>query len=472
MEYISRRNFIKLGVLGAPIVLTATKAGAQTTTFNLPLRVPPTLIPSASDATTDYYDLRLRQEAVHIVGGTQTLIWGFNGSYPGPTIRATRDRRVIVRHTNDLPEAVSIHLHGGHIPADSDGHPTSLISPGAYRDYVYPNRQLPATLWYHDHTMDRTGRNVYRGLAGFYLLTDEIEDSMMLPRGRYEIPLVIQDRTFNADGSLAYSNTGMNRMNGFLGDRVVVNGQIQPFHFVERRKYRLRILNGSNARTYQLAFSNDLPFYQIGSDGGMLSSTVVRSSITLAPAERVDVVVDFSAANPGSNIQLLNQIGTGTTAEVMQFRVIAMKYGKDTSVIPTVLRPVDRIPPASASVTRNFTLNLTMAGGMTFTFNNQAFDPNRIDATPSLGATEIWSFNNQTNMLHPIHIHGIQWQILDVNGAAPPPWELGWKDTFVVPANGTTRVIGKFTDYAGDYVFHCHILEHEDFSMMGQFRVI
>lgn len=469
---LNRRHFLKLGLVGGTLPLVPVTTSGQITAFGQPLFLPPVLAPSSTDANTDHYDIAVRQVNKEIVPGLNTTVWAFNGLLPGPTIRARVGRRVIIRQTNYLTENVSVHLHGGHVPAASDGHPTDYISPGGFKDYVYPNQQLPATLWYHDHTMDLTGRNVYRGLAGFYILTDDLEDALPLPGGRYEIPLVVQDKTLNADGSLSYSNSGMVRMNGFLGQQILVNGVIQPFHFVERRKYRFRLLNGSNARVYEFALSNGQPFIQIGSDGGLLSAPVSRTSIVLAPAERADVIIDFAQANPGTNIVLQNLRGTGSTADVMQFRVMAMRYGKDNSRIPATLRQVDRIPESSASLTRTFSLNVAGGmGGPTFSFNGQPFDPLRIDAAPQLNSTEIWTFNSVTTMDHPIHIHDIMWQILDVNGSPPAAWNAGWKDTFVVPANGSVRDIGRFTDHTGDFVFHCHILEHEDFAMMGQFRV-
>lgn len=470
---MNRRDFVKTGLLGVSSFIVSVSAKAQTTApFNQPLYLPPTLMPSAIDAAADYYNVSIQQNTKEIVPGLNTTIWGFNGLFPGPTIRARRNRAVSVRHTNNLAENVSVHLHGGHVPPASDGHPADYVAPGSFKDYVYPNNQLPATLWYHDHTMDFTGRNVYRGLAGFYILTDDFEDALPLPKGRYEIPLVMQDRTFNTDGSLFYSNTGSNRTNGFLGQQILVNGTIQPYLLVERRKYRFRVLNGSNARIYEFALSNNRQFIQIGSDGGLLSAPVARSSVVLSPGERADLIIDFAEFDRGTNVVLQNLRGSGATAEVLQFRVMPTRYGKDNSRIPPVLRTVERIPVSQANVTRNFTLNMQMMpGGPIFSFNNQPFSPTRIDANPQLNSTEIWVFNNATNMDHPVHIHDIMWQILDINGTQPAPWNAGWKDTFLVPANGSARVIGKFTGYTGDYVFHCHILEHEDFAMMGQFRV-
>jgi len=244
MNKINRREFAKLAILGGSVLLFPRYARGQVRAFSQSLSFPPELSPTSTDATTDYYNISMQATAKQIVAGGLTTIWGYNGIFPGPTIKARRNRRVVVRHTNNLSVNTSVHLHGGHTPPNSDGYPTDYIAPGSFRDYVYPNDQLPATLWYHDHTMDFTGRNVYNGLAGFYILTDDLEDALPLPRGRYEIPLVIQDRTFNADGSLSYNNSGNTRINGFHGEQILTNGTIQPYHFVERPKYRFRILTG------------------------------------------------------------------------------------------------------------------------------------------------------------------------------------------------------------------------------------
>jgi len=479
---LTRRELLRLGLLGSASLLLNSKslkaqvgASPPVTPFARPLPIPSLLSPVSSDATTDFYQITMRTAQVEIIPGLQTTVWGYNGLYPGPVINARSGRRVVVRQTNNLPENASVHLHGGHIAADSDGHPTDVIAPGAFKDYTYSNNQLPATLWYHDHLMDVTGRHVYMGLAGFYIISDEYEDALPLPKGRFDIPIVIQDRLFNADGSLNYSTGGM--MNpGFTGDRILVNGAVQPFYLAERRKIRFRILNGSNSRIYNLALSSGQSIIQIGSDGGLLSAPVSRTSITLAPAERADVVIDFAANPIGSQVILKNLNGSGSVGDIMRFDVVPKrggKWGVDNAIVPAMLRQVDRIPPSSASVTRTILLTAGMnAGVMRFTFNGLPFNPSRIDASPNLDATEIWTFSNQTGMPHPIHIHDIQWQILTIDGQPPTAADSGWKDTFLVPANGDASVIGKFTDYRGIYVFHCHNLEHEDNSMMGQFQVV
>ena len=441
--------------------------------FNAPLPILPVLAPTSSDATTDYYDITMQVGTKQILPGKLTTIWGYNGMYPGPTIKARSGRRAVVRQVNNLQESVSVHLHGGHTPPDSDGHPTDLVGPGATKTYTYPNNQVAATLWYHDHAIDVTGRHVYMGLAAFYLISDSFEDSLPLPKGDNDIALLIQDRIFNSDGSLNYPLTDNTIRTGVVGDTLLVNGAIQPYLQVGRRKVRFRILNGSNARIYKLALSTGDALVQVGSDGGLLSSPASRPAITVAPAERVDVVIDFSKYPVGTEVVLKNQnsFSVPSLPDIMRFDVV--REEADESSIPSTLRPIARLPESSASVTRTFTLSQTFQNGRNdiWTINGKLYDPALVDAAPQLNATEIWTFQNSSDQAHPIHIHDIQWQILDVDGVPPAPGDDGMKDTFLVPAGGTVRVIGTFTDNLGEYVSHCHILEHEDHAMMINFEV-
>lgn len=366
---------------------------------------------------------------------------------------------------------MSVHLHGGHTPPTSDGHPYDLIPPGGVKTYEYPNNQIPSTLWYHDHAVDYTGRHVYYGLAGFYLMTDELEDGLPLPTGTNDVPLLIQDRLFNADGSLNYPLSDDTILAGVLGDRILVNGVIQPYFEVGTRKMRFRILNGSNSRSYRLALSSGEPLIQLGSDGGLLSRPVTRSNIHLAPAERIDAVIDFSGYALGTSVRLTNELGVGALADIMEFRVVRQEL--DDSCIPPTLREVEPIPEASAGRTRKFSVSDKLINGRRLlTINGNLFSPDRIDAAPRLDEVEIWQLTNATYDAHPIHIHDIQWQILDINGQRPAPGDDAWKDTFLVPALGSVRVIGRFSDLTGVYVFHCHKLEHEDHAMMAQFEVV
>ena len=490
---LTRREVIKLGLLGgASLFAPALPARAQAAPRPLP--IPRTLSPIRSDSTTDYYVLTMKQAEVEILPGAKTTIWGYDGEFPGPTIRARSGRNVVVRQTNELPEPMSVHLHGGHVAPDSDGHPTDLIPPGAFKDYLYPNSQDACTLWYHDHAMDATAPHVYRGLAGMYIIEDDFESDLPLPKGDYDVPLVIQDRSFNSDGSLDYTLTSQGMMGGmgggmmggmgggmmggmggmmgdrvFLGNTVLVNGAVQPYFEVATRRYRFRLLNGSNAREYSLALDSGRPFVQVGTEGGLLPAPVNRSWVLLAPGERVDVVVDFSHYEPGERVVLLNRLASGSLRAVMRFDVVRREA--DESSVPGTLRPIERLSPASASAVRRFTLMQGPNGA--WGMNGAPFDPARIDARPRLGETEMWEFFNMSMMAHPVHIHDVRWQVLDTNGAPPSPGEAGWKDTFrVPPMMGRVRAIARFTDYAGPYVFHCHVLEHEDRGLMGQFEVV
>jgi spore coat protein A len=447
---------------------------ALSPSFSVPLPILPVLEPTSSDGDADYYDITMQVGTKQIIPGKLTTIWGYNGMYPGPTIKARSGRRTVVRQLNNLQESISVHLHGGHTPPDSDGHPADLVGPGATKTYVYPNDQEAAILWYHDHAIDVTGRHVYMGLAAFYLLSDSFEDSLPLPKGNNDVALLIQDRLFNSDGSLSYPLTDNTIRTGVVGDTVLVNGAIQPYFHVGRRKVRFRMLNGSNARIYKLALSTGDSFTQIGSDGGLLPNPARRGAISLAPGERIDVVIDFSKYPIGTSVVLRNQdtFATPSIPDVMRFDVV--REETDESSIPLTLRPMTRLPESSASVTRTFTLNQTFQNGRSdiWTINGQLYDPARLDAAPKLNATEIWTFQNNSGLAHPMHIHDIEWQIIDINGIAPPAGDDGMKDTFLVPGGGgTVRVIGTFTDHLGSYVSHCHILEHEDHAMMLNFAV-
>ncbi len=481
----SRRQFLKTLGAAAPAVLLSRPGlamrggggggggGVTVPVFELPLNIPPVAQPSGTDAAgRPIYEIVQQNASVEIIPGLQTEILGYQGMTPGPTIKVDANQEVIVRQINNTNVRTTTHLHGGHMPAGFDGHPVDYVNPGSSKDYYYTNKQVPATLWYHDHTNDFTGDQVYAGLAGFYLMDDDYERSLGLPSGDREVAIVIQDRTFAADGSLVYNDNLM----GELGDTILVNGTPYPYFEVDAARYRIRILNGSNARSYNLVLSNGASFVQIGSDGGLLEAPVVRNSINIAPAERVDVIIDFGTASVGEQIVLQNTAGTGSTAQIMRFDVA--RAADDPSVIPQVLRPIERLDPAAAVQTRQWVFGM-VGGPKPWVINGLPYEENRVDAFPRVGTTEIWELTNRTGMMHPVHIHDIMWQILDVNGQPPAPEDAGWKDTFKVPPMGTVRVIGRFDDYVGDpneittaYMMHCHILEHEDHSMMTQFIVV
>ncbi|MDH6145232.1 spore coat protein A [Kitasatospora sp. GP30] len=491
-----------LGMLipgGQPGLLLSSKVPLPPR-YQAELPIPAVLQPVRSDATTDYYEITARAATARILPGQDTEVWGYQGTFPGPTIESRSGRRTVVTHRNALPHATAVHLHGGHTPHDSDGYPLDLISPqgggdamagmsgmagmpgmsGAtfqpQRDYTYPMNQRAATLWYHDHTMGFTGPQVYRGLAGFHLVRDDEEAALGLPHGPRELPLMIADRAFAADGSFAYPALDGNEgkpgvtdayMNGVLGDVILVNGAPWPVARVDWARYRLRMLNGSNARRYRLALDPQPPggggLLQIGSDGGLLERPTAHDALELAPAERFDVVVDFARYPAGTSVRLVNQLGSGSTSEVMRFD-IGSGGGADDSRVPAKLSTIERLDPAKAAATRTFVFQKSQNN---WTINGDEYRPGRSLASPKLGQVEIWRFI--TDFHHPVHMHLDPFQVVGRNGAAPGAYDAGWKDTVdVLPAQGV-EVAVRFTDYAGRFLLHCHNLEHEDMAMMAEF---
>jgi FtsP/CotA-like multicopper oxidase with cupredoxin domain len=445
--------------------------------FQLPLRVPTILEPTKRTEIQAEYDIAQREAEQEIFPGRPTKIWGYQGLFPGPTIRVRRDRTAIVRQTNLLPNHTVVHLHGGRTPADSDGFATDTVAPGESRTYMYPNRQRACTLWYHDHAMDRTGENMYRGLAGFYIVEDDEELALPLPKGPFDVPLILQDRTFNADGSLRYDTNGHT---GVEGNVMLVNGVPWPRMDVSTRRYRFRILNGSNARLFQLALSNGDPFTLIGTDGGLLPEPVAVKNLPLSMAERVEVVVDFSRYPVGTTLFLLNTREKSELTQLMRFDVVR-REPDDTSVPSRLSDPGFHARPTSAH-TRAWTLraSFSIRGGpppIMWTINGQRFDPDRSDAKVPLGEIELWRFRNEAGLRffgrpHPAHVHLGHFMILERNGKLPLVHERGWKDTVALESGEEVLVMIRFEQFRGRYVLHCHNLEHEDHAMMSRFDVV
>jgi FtsP/CotA-like multicopper oxidase with cupredoxin domain len=467
---LTRRQFLGMGAIGGVAAvlpweraLTAFAAGVTTPQFAVALSVPPVLAPTRTDATTDYYSIAMKTAKVGILPGKLTTVWAYNGLFPGPTIAARVNRKVVVHQTNNLTVPTTVHLHGGHVAPGDDGHPTDLIQPGKSKDYNYPNAQLGATLWYHDHTMHATSHNVYMGLAGLYLLRDDAETALNLPSGAYDIPVIVQDRSFKSDGSFAFSDSH----SAELGNTILANGRPWPYLQVAARKYRFRFLNASNSREYELSLDSGKNLQQIASDGGLLTAPFSTPSIRLSPAERAEFVYDFSQHPVGTKIVLKNKQGSSTdgTDKIMRFDVVRTET--DTSKLPASLRSIPKL--TGAAITRDFTLSSRLG---LWVINNQTFDPNRVDVKPKLGTTEIWRVTNSSGMAHPFHIHLVMFQVLDRDGTPPAKGEAGWKDTVRVDPGSTVRVIAKFTGYTGRYVYHCHNLAHEDHDMMAQMEVV
>ncbi|WP_339262324.1 multicopper oxidase [Lysinibacillus sp. FSL K6-3209] len=476
----------------------------------------------------DYYELQM-MEAEHSFHKNfpKSTIWGYNGFYPGPTIEASKDKTIYVKYKNQLPtkhflpvdftlhaandsqEVRTVtHLHGANVDWESDGHPEAWYT----RDYTYTgpkfnkeiheytNHQAGTTLWYHDHAMALTRLNVYAGLAGFYLLRDSIEERSNLPCGDYEYPLLIADKSFNEDGSLFYPEgppfpvpVNPSITPGFVGNTIVVNGKVWPYLNVEPRKYRFRLLNGSNRRGYVISLSNEQPMIQLGTDGGFLTAPNKIYSVELLPAERTDVIIDFSTCE-GQEITLMNgdtDFFDEHTSVIMKFNVNCPLRCADTSEVPVRLAMSMDLHPHHAHIERNLPLSATTDdfGRPMLLLNDRMYhDP--ATEKPALDSIEVWNFINATPFIHPIHLHLIQFKILErrpfdvelyqnegrlaFTGPAEEPrdYERGWKDTVKADAGKVTKIIMHWKDHIGNYMWHCHFLEHEDHDMMRPILVM
>jgi FtsP/CotA-like multicopper oxidase with cupredoxin domain len=458
----------RLGVAvgGVAFAVMASATVVQEASANHPA---PFLQPLPSPQVLRSSDISITaQEAdVPIFAGTPTRMWTYNGTFPGPTIRRPTGKTTRVTLTNDLPAnvgSISLHNHGNHSSPENDGQPTTfLVPPGGSRTYYYSGLEAGdpergTMQWYHDHRDGFTARNVWMGLAGLYIL-DDPDDPSTLPSGEFDVPLAISDRSFDANNQTSYTF----QVNGVTGDHALVNGLPQPYHAVADRKYRLRILNASNIRNYELELSNGQQMLQIGTESGLLPAPVPRQRILLSPAERADVVVDFNGFL-GQNVVLRNNLENGALSELVQFQVT--RHEIDDSSVPSALRPVEDI--GTPTVTRTFEFRRT---GGRWTINGNFFDPDRVDAQPVLGTTERWILRNTGGWDHTVHIHDVDQQLISRNGQPPTADELT-KESWYIGGGQEVEVKLKFTDHVGRYVFHCHVLEHEDDAMMGQFEVV
>ncbi len=510
-----------------------------------PLPIPSVLEPvSLMGPGANHYEVTMTEFTQQLHSElAPTTVWGYNGTYPGPSFEIWKDRQITVRWKNHLPTdhlftvdttihgaeppnpyvRTVVHVHGANVPSESDGYPEAWFTPGHDALYTYPNHQQAATLWYHDHALGITSLNVYAGLAGFYLIRDRQEGRLNLPGGDYEIPIVIQDRSFYNNSELLYPHPWEPE---FFGNTAVVNGKVWPYLTVEPRKYRFRFLNGSNARFYNvkllesdsignIIYIGDDPIpgpalYQIGTDGGLLTTPVkfndpgnsMSPRLLMGPAQRSDVVIDFkdyagkffvlhnNAKSPFKGLDSPEE-DEEPLPEIMLFKVMATPV-TDNSSLPSRLFPVPRIPEASAVMVRDLTLEEELdefGDPIRLLLNGMRWD-DPITETPQLGTAEIWRILNLTEDVHPIHLHLVMFQILDrqpfdvehyestgeiifTGPPVPPePNERGWKDTFHAFPGEITRIIQRFLDYPGLYVWHCHILEHEDNEMMRPYEVV
>lgn len=546
---LSRRDLAKLGLLsgtgwlihkhGLSAWADGSPESPPTTPWVLPLLVPPVKQPVASlspaptvapntaageGRTRDhqallqfppavYYEVhqRAEQKSVHPDLPLQTL-WTFDGFSPGPTYHAQYGQPVLVRNFNDLPadnggfglQSVSTHLHNGHTPSESDGFPCDFFERGHFYDQHYPNvlagfasthppngdiNESMSTLWYHDHRVDHTAENVYKGLAGFYLLFNQFDTGdeatgFRLPSGEFDVPMIFTDRVFDADtGLLAFD---LFNDDGILGDKFLVNGRIQPFFQVKRRRYRFRWLDGGPSRFYQFHLTNpaslsqQIPFWQISNDGNLLPKPVQVTSTRLSVAERADVIIDFSQFAPGTTVYLENRLeqndGRGPSGDVLpagqgnfvlRFDILPDAV-TDGSAAPTANTQYYALPSTAAAprITRNFKFERTNGQ---WAINGKFFSCNDVRLRVKRNTVERWILENSSGgWMHPIHIHFEEFQILKINGSAPPAGSVlrSRKDVLRLEHNQQVELFFRFRDFAGRYPMHCHNTVHEDHAMM------
>jgi spore coat protein A, manganese oxidase len=533
--YNSQVRAVTLGVGLQKNVATLQSSGFQKFVDQLPIL--PTIKIPKTKKLSDPYDLTIQLQLMKLKihrDLPETTEWGYGGFSPGPTIEVESGQALRVHWKNELPAQHILpaaagmdmssneplpdvrnvtHLHGASVEQlsmtdpnnNNDGWPDVMTVPGQEQITIYPNQQTARMLLYHDHAVGTTGRNVAAGLIGLYAIHDDYERSLNLPSGPFEISLVFQARGLKADGSLYYSD---NLSQEYYGNVVAMNGKLWPYLNVEPRKYRFRMVNVSNARGYDIKLLDEKDespgpeFYQIGSDGGFMQKTAILNDpkdpkalrLKLAPAERADVIIDFSKyAGKTFILNNTNRDGKDGAIEVPQLMKIIVSdkvSAPDVSQLPLTMRPLEKLDPAAASLTRQMDLtSVDMGNGMQMQLLNGMAWHDPLTERVKLGSTEVWNLINTTGDMHPFHIHLVNFQVLDrtpidpdeylkdkklvKTGPTQPPEdnEKGWKDVLRLEPGTMTRIIMKFNTYTGFYVYHCHILEHEDMDMMRPFEV-
>ncbi len=499
---MERRNFLKLSGLSAGAVVT----GGSLTGFlvscsgckkehHMGLMTEPVMVTEGdfsqllSFPTQAGLNQTLTAQATtaNIMGTTIPVLGYQPNSLLGPTFRVNNSDAVNILLQNNLSEHTNIHWHGLKIPALMDGHPDQLANAGGTFRYQFTINQRAGLSWYHPHPHEMTGKQVFQGLAGLFIINDAEESALNLPSGQFELPLVIQDKRITNNG-ITYNPAMEEVMAGFMGESIVVNGVYSPYTEVATRYYRLRILNGSNARVYNLAFSNNADMAIIGNDGGLLKNPVTAKKILIAPGERLDVLINFAGNTIGTEIFLLSkEFASGGDAQGKQsFRIMKFKIATsitDTFTVPANLSAMTTIAASSAVKTRTFDISNAMEHHgypmndgmqMRHRINGKLFDSSRIDENISANTNEIWVFDNSKgDEPHPMHLHGVFFQVLGRSGGRGNliASENGWKDTVLVMPGETVRVIVPFENNTGKFVFHCHNLEHEDDGMMLQYQL-
>ncbi len=503
---LSRRDLVKMSVLAGAAVLMPLErsvSGASALAnriassrlpapFTTPFAVPPVISPVRSDpvSVTDFYRITMKPTLVEIVPGLPTQMWCYNGYVPGPTFRVQRGRKTVVRQINNLPPIhpvlnyvpyTSVHLHGSVSLPQYDGYASDITNPGEYKDYHYPNTQHAKTMWYHDHGVHHTAENVSMGLAGQYHIIDDLEQSLPIPHGEFDVPLIVGDTMLNSDGSLLFEP---NDESGFFGDVILVNGRPWPVMQVKKRKYRFRILNASVSRSFRWSLSTGDTMTIIGTDGGLVPTPIPVTTFRHGVAERYEVVIDFKNYPVGTRIILRNgnidnDINFTNTNKVMAFDVVGDAFDPSGNVIPDVLDPTQPAMLVNESDSiRTRTMEFVRDDGQ-WTINGGTWADviashfTKVLASPRTDDVEIWNLvNDSGGWHHPAHTHFIDFRILSRNGRPPQPQERGAKDVVFLGEGESVRLLIKFADGRGKYMEHCHNLVHEDHDMIGQFNII
>ncbi len=469
-----------LSACGAIPVLDSPVRPVVEQEFAQPLAIPP-LAPSRIEEGVRVFSLTAqegeRSFSPATVPGTLTRTWGFDGDFLGPTLRAERGERVAVEVRNRLDEATSVHWHGMHLPAAMDGGPHQEVEAGGSWRPEWAIDQAAATLWYHPHPHGATEAHVLRGLAGMFILDDDASVSAALPHdyGVDDVPVIVQDRAFDGDGQFVHDRDGSEP--GELGDTILVNGTVGAFHEVSRERVRLRLLNGSTARSYQFSAPGQA-LTMIAGDGGLLDRPLELEQLRLSPGERAEVVLRLE---PGETVRLRSAavdlggvvvpgvMGGGDAFDVLELRAAEqLEPSPEPSWGASAHAAEDAVHEEEAVRTREFKLNGRE-------INDARMDMRRIDEVVRLDDTEVWEVRSTQPIPHSFHVHDVQFRVLTVDGAAPPPELAGRKDTIYLEPQRRYRLLMRFEDYADAehaYMYHCHMLLHEDEGMMGQFVVI
>jgi FtsP/CotA-like multicopper oxidase with cupredoxin domain len=499
---LSRRDLLKVGLFSSAALMLPAERVARTklaianrlpqsklpAPFTMPWKTP-LAAPKVSVGDTDYFTITQQQVKAQILPDRQTTIWGYNGMTPGPTIYVDQHRKAVVRQICQLPERhpelgynvwTSTHLHGSCSLPQYDGYASDITTPGAFKDYQYPNIQDARTLWYHDHGVHITASNAYMGLAAQYILHDDLERSLPIPHGQYDVPMILKDVMFQENGDLVIDD---NNQSGIYGDVILVNGVPWPRMDVEPRKYRFRVLNASVSRSYDLSLDTGEPLVVIGTDGGLMPTPQPCGNVKVGMAERYEIVIDFSKYAPGQKVTLRNRspennIDYDTIGVVCQFVVGAHVTDPRSNEVPQDLNPNMNVMGLRESDAKTTRLMRFERKDGHWTVNGQTWEDvvnsgyELTVANPGFGDVEIWELENPSGgWFHPVHIHLVDFQVLDRNGRPPEDFEKGPKDVVYVGENEKVRVIMRFENQRGKYMMHCHNLVHEDHDMMVQFQV-